>query len=72
MIHRLVRQHRALGHIPPQLTIRERGAYIGSPRLGGSSFYLNLFLGSQALQVALNVEQDGIQHVKDPENQGAV
>lgn len=33
---------------------------------------MNLFLGSQALQVALNVEQDGIQHVKDPEDQGAV
>lgn len=46
---------------------------MGSPRLSGRLlFYLNLLLGSQPLQVALNVEQYGVQHVKDPEDQGAV
>lgn len=42
------------------------------PLLGRNRLYLSLLLGGQMLQVALNVDQEGIQHVQDPEEDGSV
>lgn len=44
----------------PQLATRQREAYVGSPSLGGTLLYLGLLLVGYTLQVALNMEQEGI------------
>lgn len=62
---------RASGH-PQSGWPPGKKAYVGSPALGGNPLYLQWLTGGQTLQVALDLDQEGIQHVQDPKEQGSV
>ena len=57
---------------PPRLATRQRETYVGSPTLGGRPLYWGFLFGGYMPQVAVNMDQEGIQHVQDPNEQGAV
>lgn len=55
----------------PPVPTRRRGV-VGSPTLGGGALYLPGLLRGEMLQVALDLGQEGVQHVQDGEQQGVV